>query len=311
MMAKTLQLPIIDLASSDRRSAVHSIRQACLECGFFYIINHGVDEKLLQKVLQGSKLFFSLPIEEKMKLARKEHRGYTTLYAENLDPSSTSTGDSKESFYIGPLEDMTADGQLNQWPSEEVLPSWRFTMEDYYKQVLNAGERLISLIALALNLEESFFYDIGAFNPPNAFLRLLHYPGELGSSDEETFGASAHSDYGMITLLAADGVGGLQVCREKLEEPRIWEDVHYITGAFIINIGDMMERWTNCLFRSTLHRVMPTGQERYSVAFFLDPNPDCVVECLKSCCNESTPPRFSPIRSGEYLNERFKLTYGA
>ncbi|XP_011070222.1 2-oxoglutarate-Fe(II) type oxidoreductase isoform X2 [Sesamum indicum] len=265
-MAKTLELPIIDFASSDRNSTAHSIRQACVECGFFYLVNHGVEDKLLQKVLEGSKAFFSLSLEEKMKLARKEHRGYTPLYAEKLDPSSSSRGDSKESFYIGPLEDI---GDLNQWPSEEVLPSWRSTMEDYYKRVLNAGERLISLIALALNLDENFFSDVGAFNLPNAFLRLLHYPGELGASSEEIYGASAHSDYGMITLLATDGIGGLQVCRDKIKEPRDWEDVQYIPGAFIVNIGDMMERWTNCLFRSTLHRVMPTGQERYSIS----PNP--------------------------------------
>ncbi|KAL2233013.1 UNVERIFIED_CONTAM: Protein DOWNY MILDEW RESISTANCE 6 [Sesamum indicum] len=250
-MAKTLELPIIDFASSDRNSTAHSIRQACVECGFFYLVNHGVEDKLLQKVLEGSKAFFSLSLEEKMKLARKEHRGYTPLYAEKLDPSSSS---------------------------REVLPSWRSTMEDYYKRVLNAGERLISLIALALNLDENFFSDVGAFNLPNAFLRLLHYPGELGASSEEIYGASAHSDYGMITLLATDGIGGLQEC---------------------------LLTW------STLHRVMPTGQERYSVAFFLDPNPDCVVECLKSCCNKSTPPRYPPIRSGDYLKERLKLTYGS
>ncbi|KAL8053464.1 hypothetical protein ABFX02_05G073400 [Erythranthe guttata] len=310
-MAKTLELPIIDLASSDRVATCNSIRLACTECGFFYLVNHGVEEILLQKVLQGNKAFFSLPVEEKIKLSRKEHRGYNALYAENLDPNSSSRGDSKESFYIGPLEDITSHGYLNQWPPEEVLPSWRSTMEDYYKQVLSAGERLISLIALALDLEENFFHDVGAFNPPNGFLRLLHYPGELSSSNEEVYGASAHSDYGMITLLATDGVGGLQVCKEKLKKPHVWEDVQHISGAFIVNIGDMMERWTNCLFRSTLHRVMPRGQERYSVPFFLDPNPDCVVECLKSCCSESNPPRFPPIRSGEYLNERFKLAYSA
>ncbi|KAI3453481.1 hypothetical protein Pfo_010144 [Paulownia fortunei] len=282
-MTKILELPIVDIAYSDRISTAHSIRQACMECGFFYLVNHGVEENLLQKVLEGNKAFFSLPLEEKMKLARKEHRGYTPLYAENLDPSSSSRGDSKESFYIGPLEDITSHGYLNQWPSEDVLPSWKSTMEDYYKRVLNAGERLISLIALALNLEENYFYDVGAFNPPNAFLRLLHYPGELGSSNEEIYGASAHSDYGMITLLATDGIGGLEerlltshsdsqllsfVCREKFKKPHVWEDVQHVPGAFIVNIGDMMERWTNCLFRSTLHRVMPRGLERYSHIFF-------------------------------------------
>ncbi|KAH7835045.1 hypothetical protein Vadar_022323 [Vaccinium darrowii] len=178
-----------------------------------------------------------------------------------------------------------------------------------------AGKLLVSLIARALNMDEDFFEKIGTFNPPMPFLRLrlrlLHYPGELGLSDEEIYGASAHSDYGMVTLLASDGVGGLQVCREKHIQPQDWEDVPHIDGAFIVNIGDMTERWTNCLFRSTLHRVMPTGQERYLMAFFIDPNPDCVVECLKSCCSESNPPRFPPVRSGDYLNEKFNLTIGS
>ncbi|KAL2472070.1 2-oxoglutarate (2OG) and Fe(II)-dependent oxygenase superfamily protein [Abeliophyllum distichum] len=307
-MTQTLQLPIIDLASSDRISTALSIRQACMECGFFYLTNHGVEGDLLHEVLEGNRIFFALPLEEKMKLALKENRGYTPLYTENHDPSSSSKGDSKESFYIGPFED-TTHGYLNQWPAEEILPCWRSTMEDYYKRVLNAGKRLISLVAMALNLEENFFYDTGALNQPNGFLRLLHYPGDLGPFGENTYGASAHSDFGMITLLASDGVGGLQVCREKTKEPRIWENVHYVPGAFIVNIGDLLERWTNCLFRSTLHRVMPTGQTRYSMAFFMDPNPDCVVECLKTCCSESHPPRFPPIRSGDYLEERFKLTH--
>ncbi|XP_057511316.1 2-oxoglutarate-Fe(II) type oxidoreductase hxnY-like isoform X2 [Actinidia eriantha] len=304
--------------SKGKSMAVHGISnfQACMECGFFYLINHGVDEKLLKNVIDESKKFFSLPLEEKMKLARKENRGYSPLYAENLNPSSNSEGDSKESFYVGPLENISSHSNLNQWPSEEVLPSWRSTMESYYERVLAAGKRLVTLIALALNLDEDFFDKVGALNPPMPFLRLLHYPGELGSSNEEIYGAYAHSDYGMITLLATDGVGGLQVCRDKSKQPLVWEDVHHISGAFVVNIGDMTERWTNCLFRSTLHRVMPTGQERYSMAFFLDPNPDCVVECLQSCCSASTPPRFiscrfPPVRSGDYLQERFRLTYGS
>ncbi|MFS8033348.1 putative oxidoreductase [Helianthus anomalus] len=143
----------------------------------------------------------------------------------------------------------------------------------------SVGKRLTSLIAMALNLEDAVFEKVGALDKPYAFLRLLHYPGEVGDSDEVVYGASAHSDYGMV-------------CREEHKQPRIWEDVRHIKGAFIINLGDMMERWTNCLFRSTLHRVMPTGKERYSMALFLDPNPDCIVECLKSCCSDSSPPRY-------------------
>lgn len=310
-MAEVLKLPIIDLSSPDRLSTADSIRQACLDHGFFYVVNHGVDEDLLRSVFEESKKFFLLPIEEKMKLGRKEHRGYTALYAENLDPSSSNQGDSKESFYIGPIAARNRLNHLNQWPSEETLPSWKLTMESYYEKVLSAGTKVISLIAMALRLDDDFFEKLGALDEPAAFLRLLHYPGKLGDSGEEIYSASAHSDYGMITLLVTDGVQGLQVCREKSKQPRVWEDVPGISGAFIVNIGDMMERWTNSLFRSTLHRVMPTGQERYSIAFFLDPNEDCLVECVESCCSESSPPRFPPIRSGDYLKERLRLTYAS
>ncbi|KAM3686950.1 hypothetical protein ACB098_10G041200 [Castanea mollissima] len=284
---------------------------ACIDYGFFYLLNHGIEEELLGKVFEESKKFFLLPLEEKMKMPRKEHRGYTPLYAEKLDPTSSSEGDPKESFYIGPLEDITTPVNLNQWPSEEILPSWRRMMESFYKKLLSAGKRLLSLIALALNVEEDFFEKVGALDKPNAFLRLLHYPGELGSSDDEIYGSSAHSDYGMVTLLATDGVQGLQVCREKFKQPRVWEDVLPVDRALIVNIGDIMERWTNCLFRSTLHRVMLSGKERYSAAFFLDPNPDCMVECLESCCSESSPPRFPPIRGGDYVQERLRLTYAS
>ncbi|KAG2676361.1 hypothetical protein I3760_12G049400 [Carya illinoinensis] len=310
-MAAALQLPVIDLSAPARFSTAASIRQACIDYGFFYLVNAGLEKELLDRVFEESKKFFSLPLEEKMKLGRKEHRGYTPLYAENLDPTSSSKGDSKESFYIGPLEETATPVVLNQWPSRDVLPSWRNTMEIFYRKLLLAGKRLVSLIALALNLDEDFFEKVGALDKPMSFLRLLHYPGDMGSFNEEIYGASAHSDYGMITLLATDGVPGLQVCREKSKQPRVWENVLHVDGALIVNIGDMMERWTNCLFRSTLHRVMPAGKERYSAAFFLDPNQDCLVECLESCCSASSPPRYPPIRSGDYLKEKLRLTYAS
>ncbi|CAL5197960.1 unnamed protein product [Lathyrus oleraceus] len=308
-MAATLKLPIIDLSSPHRLSTASSIRQACVEYGFFYLVNHGVDEDFMNEAFKESAKFFSLPIQHKNNLNRKEHRGYTPLYAEKLDPTSLSQGDPKESYYIGPLTDTTTLS-LNQWPSQELLPNWRPTMESFYWKLLSAGKELMSLIALSLNLDENYFDKISALNKPEAFLRLLRYPGELGSN-EEICGASAHSDYGMITLLMTDGVPGLQICKEKLKQPQVWEDVPHVEGAIIVNIGDMMERWTNCLYQSTLHRVMPAGKERYSVAFFMDPPSDCVVECFESCCSESSPPIFPPIRSGDYLNERLKLTYGS
>ncbi|KAF9602696.1 hypothetical protein IFM89_030584 [Coptis chinensis] len=214
MAEKIITLPIIDLSTSDPTATAKSIHQACVECGFFYLVNHGIEDELFTKVFEESKKFFSLPLHEKLKLTRKEHRGYTPLYAEKLDPSLTGTvGDSKEGFYIGPMHDLE-ESSLNQWPSQEVLPSWRPTMISYHEKAVSAGRRLISLIALALNLDESFFEKIGALRSPSAFMRLLRYPGEPAALHEEAYGASAHSDYGMITLLATDGVRGLQACLE-------------------------------------------------------------------------------------------------
>ncbi|OMO52558.1 Isopenicillin N synthase [Corchorus olitorius] len=308
-MSEALHLPIIDLSSTDRISNSNSIRQACMEHGFFYLVNHGVEEELIDKVFEQSRKLFSLPIEEKMKFALKKDRGYSPLYAAKLDTTSSSTkGDCKESFYFGPQ----ADG-LNLWPFQD-LPSWRSTIETYHEKVLSAGTKLMSLVAMALKLEEDFFHKVDALTEPLLFLGLLHYPGDSDSdcSSEETYGASAHSDFGTITLLMTDGVPGLQACSlDKSKQPQVWEDVPSIKGAFIVNIGDMMERWTNCLFRSTLHRVLSPKQERYSVVFFMNPGKDCIVECLESCCSESCPPRFPPIRSLDYFDERLRLTYGS
>ncbi|TMW95359.1 hypothetical protein EJD97_009010, partial [Solanum chilense] len=289
-MEGALQVPIIDLSSID---LTDSLKKACIENGFFYLINHEVEDDLIRRVFDGSRGFFDLSIGEKMKVLRKNHRGYTPFYDEKLDLVDNPKGDPKESIYFGAPEDISPYGNLNQWPPEEILPCWRSTMEEYYRVILNLGKRVLSLIALALNVNEDFFEKVGAFNPPGALLRPMHYP-----------------DYGMITILITDGVPGLQVCRDILQKPQIWEDVPQLNGGFIVNVGDMMERWTNCLFKSIYHRVTKPEQERYSVAMFFDPSPDCVVECLKSCCSESSPPRFPPVRVADYLKEHYNITYG-
>ncbi|KAG5123237.1 hypothetical protein JHK82_029974 [Glycine max] len=158
-----MNLPIIDFysAESDRLSTAISIRQACIEYGFFYLVNHGVENDLV-RAFDESKRFFSLPLEDKMKLAYKEFRGYTPP-----DPSLGLQGDSKESYYIGPLSDSTS-ANLNQWPSQEDIVVFLFHS--------GVGKKLLSLIALSLNMDEDFFEKIGAEDKPAAFLRLLHYP---------------------------------------------------------------------------------------------------------------------------------------
>ncbi|KHG03509.1 1-aminocyclopropane-1-carboxylate oxidase [Gossypium arboreum] len=262
-MCDALQLPIVDLSSPDRFSTANSIRQACIDHGFFYLVNHGVDEELVNKVFEQISKFFSLPIEEKMKVIIKNYNGYSPLFAGKLDTTLSTKGDSKEGFYVSQLA-----GDLNQWPLEGM----------------SAGTKLLSLIALSLKLDEDFFEKVGAFNEPLASLGLLHYP-ELAAcmhAAAPMLAAIASSLFSYIVtmgrwilpmrkymvrlliqilecsiLLVTNGVPGLQICREKSEQPQVWEDVPSKSGAFIVNIGDMMERWTNCLFRSTLHRVLP------------------------------------------------------
>ncbi|KAH7436580.1 hypothetical protein KP509_05G026700 [Ceratopteris richardii] len=309
-------LACIDLSSPDLHYGASVLRKACLDSGFFYVVKHGVED--MEKVFAQSKKFFSLSTEEKMKVFRdKKNRGYTPFLDETLDPSQQTKGDCKEGFYIGPemKEEETEVWSPkpfhgpNQWPSEDLLPGWRETMEKYHEQVLRAGRKIIRLLALALNLEMTYFEKPGVMDSPMAYIRLLHYSGEVSIPEKGIYGAGAHSDYGMITLLATDGVPGLQICRDKDASPQVWEDVQPVPGAFVVNLGDMLERWSNGLFRSTLHRVILTGEERYSIAFFLDPNFDCLVECLPACCSLSNPPKYPPITSGHYLIERYKLSY--
>ncbi|XP_039141312.1 2-oxoglutarate-Fe(II) type oxidoreductase hxnY-like [Dioscorea cayenensis subsp. rotundata] len=142
---------------------------------------------------------------------------------------------------------------------------------------------------------------------------LCNTASEIIEDNNGRLGASAHSDFGMVTLLVTDGCprsSGMSICRDKDRRPQLWENVPHVNGALIVNVGDLLERWTNCLFRSTLHRVLPPRQERYSVAFFIDPNSDCLVECLETCCSEKNPPRFPAIRSGDHLQARIKAAYG-
>jgi len=136
-MAKITNLPIIDMSSPDREFNAKSVRQACVDCGFFYIINHGIDDGLKSRVFDQSNKFFALPDHEKMRVkVNNDYRGYTPTFFENLDPSVESKGDMKEGYYIGPSKDVKSGCYLNQWPSKEVLPFWKETMECYHENML-------------------------------------------------------------------------------------------------------------------------------------------------------------------------------
>ncbi|XP_031388369.1 2-oxoglutarate-Fe(II) type oxidoreductase hxnY-like isoform X2 [Punica granatum] len=310
-------LNVIDLSGSDTHRSVSSLKQACLDCGFFYVINHGISDELMKEVFDQSRKAFALPLSEKMKLLKNEkHRGYTPLFDERLDPvNQLNAGDYKEGYYIGievPEDDPRAQEPYygpNVWPDEDVLPGWRQCMEKYHQLALDVAKAVSRLIALALDLEIEYFNKQEILGEPIAILRLLHYEGRVSDPSKGIYGAGAHSDFGFITLLATDDVSGLQICKDKDAVPQKWEYVEPVKGAFVVNLGDMLERWSNCIFRSTLHRVIIGGQERYSIAYFVLPNHNCLVECLPTCRSEENPPKFPPIRCRTYLGQRYEETH--
>ncbi|TKY44571.1 oxidoreductase protein [Spatholobus suberectus] len=298
-------LNCIDLSNPNINQSVNFLKQACLDSGFFYVVNHGISQEFMDEVFAQSRKFFSLPHKEKMKILRNEkHRGYTPVFDELLDPENQVHGDYKEGYYIGVEKDEDEPESKkpfygpNKWPAPDVLPGWRETMEKFHRETLEVGKAVAKIIALALDLDANYFDQPEMLGEPIATLRLLHYEGQISDPLKGLYGAGAHTDYGLITLLATDDVSGLQICKNRYAKPQIWEDVAPLKGAFIVNLGDMLERWSNCVFKSTLHRVLGNGQERYSIAHFIDPSHDCLVECLPTCKSDIIHPNFLPSYSG-------------
>lgn len=308
-------VPVIDLEAlltdPGHGPTAVAIGEACRTVGFFYVRNHGVPQPLIDATFAEARRFFAEPLEAKMAIhiARSpHHRGYFPMFEENTDPNLTA--DLKEGFDMAldlPVDDPHVQAGVplhgpNVWP--EGLPEFKPTLERYYGEMRRLAGRMMRAFAVALELEPEFFE--AKISKPLAQLRVLHYPPQRGHVEEKTLGCGAHTDYGCLTILAQDDVGGLQL----LNSAGQWIAAPPIPGTFVINIGDQMARWTNDCFAATQHRVINTsGRERYSVPFFFDPNFDTLVECLPSCQTPEEPPRYPPIRAGEHLLNRFNATF--
>ncbi|GFS41258.1 2-oxoglutarate (2OG) and Fe(II)-dependent oxygenase superfamily protein [Actinidia rufa] len=252
-------LNCIDLSDPDLQNSVSSLKQACLDFGFFYVINHGIRQEFMDEVFYQSKRLFDLPLGEKMKLLRnKKHRGYTPILDERLDPGNQIHGDFKEGYYIGvevPEKDPDAQKPFfgpNVWPTDDILPGWRETMEKYHCEALKVAKAIARLIALALNLEIDYFDREEIFGKPIAVLRLLHYEGRISDPVKGIYGAGAHSDFGLVTLLATDDVYGLQICKDKDAKPQKWEFVAPLKGLVNRISGDLF-------FDNTVHFASSGG----------------------------------------------------
>jgi isopenicillin N synthase-like dioxygenase len=313
-MPPASDIPVIDiaaLAGSDAAACAEVARrigQACREVGFFAITGHGVPEALIAATFSASASFFALPAEIKQGLARERlggNRGYVGLGVESLDDRAAP--DHKEAYNLVWSDGATPDPAI--WPP---LPDFQPTVQTQFDAMLAIGRRLHRAFAIDLDLDADWFAD--KLDRPMATLRLLHYPPPSQAQPDpfdqpdqpaERIGAGEHTDYGNVTLLATDGVAGLQVRRRDGS----WMDVPALPGAFVCNIGDCLMRWTNDAYRSTPHRVVRPQTRRYSIALFVDPNPEAVVEALPSCVAEGTLPKYAPITAQAHLEQRFAATY--
>ncbi|MFC7882600.1 isopenicillin N synthase family dioxygenase [Streptomyces sp. NPDC057376] len=305
------EIPIIDIAplidGSDPLGVAKRIGEVCEQVGFFYVKNHGVPAETIEGMYRATERFFDLPFETKQRLnvanSGPTVRGYIPTYAENADPENTR--DFKEAFDFGaPEEEVSPFFGPNLMPTSSELPEFRETCEGYHSTMMALARKLVSAIALSLDLPAGYFEAMQ--RKPITIQRLLHYPPQEGEVSQREMGIGAHTDYGFLTILSQDSVGGLQVRNRDGD----WVSAPPVEGTFIINIGDLVQTLTNGRYSSTVHRVVNiSGAERYSIPFFIDADYDAVVKPLPNCVSAENPARFAPFTCGEYKYSRFVAVY--
>ena len=298
-------IPVIDVhdlsTPAGRARIAAEVLDAYGRWGFGYIVGHPIDPALLAEVFAQSTRFHDLPLEEKLALAAgTAHRGYIPFKTSTDVTSSVETvtkPNQSESFMmIGAIPQGRYLAGEDRWPA---LPGFAETMTAYRDAMSAFAHDLVSVIGQALGDDGRL---LAAFDEPTTWLRLLHYPPQDPQSPADEYGSAPHTDFGAITLLAQDDVGGLSV----KSPDGAWLDVPPMDGAFVMNVGDMLHRWSNGVLRSTPHRVTNrSGRERYSVPFFYDPRVTAVIEPLPS----QGDPVFEPLAFDAFLRSQLEASY--
>lgn len=315
-------LPIIDLAPSFQSEAgalavARRIDAVCRESGFFYVVGHGVPASLRASVFEASRQFFGQDDAVKRRWGSAlspVRRGFDAIGHQALDNGKPA--DLLEGFNLGmefdptdPLGEKAPRRGPNQWPDEQAAPGLRDNATAYMDALLGLSRHLMGLIALGLGLPRDHFET--HMRHPVPSMRLLHYPPQPAVSEPDQFGCGAHTDWGALTLLAQDNNGGLQV----LDAAGTWHEVPPVPDSFVVNLGDLMSRWTNDAYRSTMHRVINrvSGRDRYSIPYFFDIDYFARVSALPGCHSATNPPRYAEITAGEHHQEKMRaarLNYG-
>jgi len=295
-----MAVPLIDLREGSAESLARRIDGALCSAGFFAITGHGVARELVAGAFDASRRFFALDQRAKEQWHVDKwplKRGFDPIGWQALDPGQPP--DLKESFYLG----MESIGP-NQWPAEALVPGFRAATQAYLVAMEALARRLMSLFERALGLQPGQFDS--TMHHPTCTLRLLHYPPQPAQAAPGQIGCGAHTDWGALTLLAQDDAGGLQV---QLKDGS-WSDVPPVPEAFVVNIGDLMQLWTNDRWPSTKHRVINriSGRDRWSMAYFFDLDAESRIEPLPSCVSADRPARHEPVIAGEHLAAMYRKT---
>ncbi len=313
-------IPVIDVSSfgpgAERTSAsdevAAAIDRACRETGFLLVAGHGISASTRGAMFEQIERFFALPVSEKDKIAIGKsncHRGYVALATESLDDANTLAGDLKETIDTGldhgPDHPEVLAGTPLHGPNQlPDLPGFREVYVQYRAEAIAAAERVQRAMARSLGVPDDYFIDLGE---TMYHLRFVHYPPQdrLPPADGQ-LGCGAHTDYGTVTLLADDGVGGLQVMHRN----GTWLDISVPEDLYVCNLGDLFAIWTNDRWVSNPHRVInPPHRERYSIPLFVTPPFRARIECLPTCLADGVAPKYEPLEAGPYLLSRFDSTH--
>ncbi|MBM3263164.1 MAG: isopenicillin N synthase family oxygenase [candidate division Zixibacteria bacterium] len=312
-------IPVIDLSplhdgsEAGLRTTAERIRDVYSSVGFAYIVGHGVSVALVERAFDAHHRFHALPESKKLRISvNTHHRGYIAINTSTVVTSryaKVTRPNQSESFMMmhelaSDDPDVAAGRPLagpNQWPD---LPRFREEVTEYNDTLKSLCGRLRRAFSVALGGAPD---DLDAcFEHPTTFLRMLHYPPLPDTRPDDLYGSAPHTDYGFITVLAQDDIGGLQV----LTPNGVWIDVPPMPDAFILNTGDLVPRWSNGLFLSTPHRVYNRqDRDRYSIAFFYDPHMTTTVACLPGCTGPGHPTQYDPVVYGDYLMERLNRNH--
>ncbi|EQL01805.1 hypothetical protein G6O67_003492 [Ophiocordyceps sinensis] len=330
-------IPIVDLAplesksSRERQETAAELYDAFKNVGFAYIKNHGVPQDVVQEAFEWSRNFFALPQSVKDKAPHPpqgwHHRGYSgvglektsqMLFDQDDISESRKVPDCKESFEIGSDDNPR---MANIWPPEDDIPGLRDFFERFYDACYGVEVKLLKAIGAALGLDEGYFLDY--HSKANNQIRLLHYPpvdeGLLREGKLECI--AAHSDFCTMTLLFQDDVGGLEV--EDRHHKGRFNAAPYIEGTAVVNIGDLLMRWTNDELKSTLHRVRTPAsaaadddegrprmtRARYSIPYFICADGERTIDCAPGCFGAERPKKYEPINCNEYVDMRMNALY--